>query len=301
MKDQPLVGFVGQGFVGKSYADDFESRGYSVVRYALEEPYAKNKAKIAECDVVFIAVPTPTTLRGFDSSIVEEALRLVGKGKIAVIKSTLVPGLTRKLQGRHSGLTILFSPEFLNAATAAHDAAHPFSNVIGLPVADASHEKAAELVHRILPGAAFAQTCSSEEAEIYKYAHNVSGYMQVLTYNLAYDLGRRLGANWETVQQALAADPMVSNWYINPVHKSGRGAGGPCFIKDFAAFSAEYARRVGDAPGVALLRAAERKNIALLAGTKKDTELLAGVYGKKALVASGAGRVRKKKNGSTKR
>lgn len=37
-----LIGFIGQGFIGKNYADDFENRGYEVVRYALEEPYLKN-------------------------------------------------------------------------------------------------------------------------------------------------------------------------------------------------------------------------------------------------------------------
>ena len=63
------IGFIGQGYVGKNYADDFERRGYKVVRYALEEPYRKNKEQIRDCDLVFIAVPTPTTPKGFDESI----------------------------------------------------------------------------------------------------------------------------------------------------------------------------------------------------------------------------------------
>ena len=42
------IGFIGQGFIGKSYADDLERRGHAVVRYALEEPYRKNKDKIQE-------------------------------------------------------------------------------------------------------------------------------------------------------------------------------------------------------------------------------------------------------------
>ena len=48
------IGFIGQGFIGKSYADDMERRGYTTVRYALEEPYKNNKEKIKECDIVFI-------------------------------------------------------------------------------------------------------------------------------------------------------------------------------------------------------------------------------------------------------
>jgi prephenate dehydrogenase len=37
------IGFIGQGFIGKSYADDFEDRGLSVTRYSLEEQYKNNK------------------------------------------------------------------------------------------------------------------------------------------------------------------------------------------------------------------------------------------------------------------
>ena len=33
------IGFIGQGFIGKSYADDMERRGFRTVRYALEVPY----------------------------------------------------------------------------------------------------------------------------------------------------------------------------------------------------------------------------------------------------------------------
>ncbi len=28
------IGFIGQGWIGKNYADDFEHRGYRVVRYS---------------------------------------------------------------------------------------------------------------------------------------------------------------------------------------------------------------------------------------------------------------------------
>ena len=135
-----LIGFIGQGYVGKNYADDFEMRGYTVVRYALEEPYVANKELIRDCDVVFIAVPTPSTPRGFDGSVVEKALALVGKGKIAVIKSTIVPGMTRRLQKKYPKIVIMFCPEFLSVATAAYDVANPFLNVVGIPSNSAKHK-----------------------------------------------------------------------------------------------------------------------------------------------------------------
>lgn len=279
--NKPIIGFIGQGFIGKNYANDFEARGYSVVRYSLEEPHINNKEKIAECDIVFIAVNANTTPRGFDDSNIRSGLSIVGKSKIAVIKSTLLPGMTKTIQKDFPLITVLFSPEFLSEATAAHDAANPFSNIVGVPVDDEMHLDAASKVHEILPKAPFVLTCDSDEAEIIKYTHNVSGYTQIITFNLAYDLAQSLGHNWDNIGKALIADPLISNRYSNPVHKTGRGAGGHCFIKDFAAFANIYEKLVGDIEGVKALRAFEEKNIKLLKDSKKDIDLLDEVYGKK--------------------
>ena len=280
---KPRIGFVGQGFVGGSYADDFDKRGYEVVRYSLEPKYIANKTKVKECPIVFVCVPTPTTPKGFDISIVEEGLRLVGKGEIAVIKSTMKPGETKKLQKKFPGIIVLHSPEFLSVATAAEDAAHPFSNIVGMPVGDAKHQEAARLVLSVLPKASFSHICTSEEAEMIKYAHNVSGFMQVLTFNALFDLASEMGANWDNIRPAIEADPMISSRYSNPIHKSGRGAGGACFIKDFAAFARLYAEKIPKKEGIAFLKAAEKKNIMLLTSTNKDLHLLQGVYGPRVL------------------
>ncbi len=283
MKDKPLIGFIGQGFIGKNYADDFERRGYTCVRYSLEEPYVRNRDKVRECEIVFIAVPTPTTPAGFDYSPLVDALGKIGNGKVAVIKSTIVPGTTRKLQKDFPDITVVYSPEFLSEATAAHDAAHPFSNIVGLTDETPKQKAIAERLHAILPPAPFAQTCSSTEAEIIKYSHNGNGYAMIMFFNLMFDLAHHHGCNWNVIRRALEADPMVSNSYIRPVHKSGRGAGGHCFIKDIAALRAEYDARIGNEAGTALFEALERKNIELLKATGKDLDLLEGVYGKGVL------------------
>lgn len=282
-KKNLLIGFVGQGFVGGNYANDFEKRGYSVVRYSLEPKYVDNKDAIAACDVVFVCVPTPTTPKGFDDSIVNAGIKLVGKGRIAVVKSTLLPGTTKKLQKQNPGVTVLSSPEFLSVATAAHDAAHPFSNIVGIPSQSSKHKAAAKLVVSTLAEAPFSKVCDSTEAEIIKYAHNANGYFQVILTNLLYDLTVASRGSWETVRGALEADPYVSDSYLRPLHKSGRGAGGACFIKDFAALKQLYGAMVGDTEGNAVFAALEKKNIALLLSSKKDLDLLRGVYGKHVL------------------
>ncbi|HEY4488468.1 MAG TPA: hypothetical protein VJB97_03040 [Candidatus Paceibacterota bacterium] len=276
-KKNLLVGFVGQGYVGGSYANNFEKRGFQVVRYSLEPQYVANKDQIKKCDIVFVCVPTPTSPEGFDLSIVEEGVSLVGAGKTAVIKSTLLPGSTKRLQKKFPRVTVLCSPEFLSVVTAQEDADHPFSNIIGIP--NEAAREAAEIVLRVLPAAAFSQICTSDEAEVVKYAHNLSGYTQILTFNLMYDIAKHLGADWDTINKAIYADPLIPNRYSNPLHKSGRGAGGPCFIKDMAAFSRLYGEEVGRPAGAAYLRAAEEHNIALLSESSKDLDIMHDVYG----------------------
>lgn len=282
--DAPRIGFIGQGWIGKNYADDFAARGYAPVRYALEPEYAGNRERIMDCDIVFIAVPTPTRPGGFDGSHVESALRAVRPGAIAVIKSTLIPGTTERLQRAFPHLTVLHSPEFLSTATAAKDAAHPFANIIGMPAEDERHRAAAAHVLSVLPQAPFSHVCSSAEAELIKYAHNLNGYFSIILFNLLYDASQALGADWQSVETAVRHDPYVSPYYVKPVHKGGRGAGGGCFVKDFAAFRMLYERHMPeDARGAAVFAALERKNFELLRASGKDTRIITDVYGPAAL------------------
>jgi len=274
------IGFIGQGWIGKNYADDFENRGFSVVRYGLEPKFAANKDKIKDCDIVFIAVPTPTTPTGFDDSIVRQVVGLVGAGKIAVIKSTVKPGTTESIQADYPNVLVLHSPEFLVESSAAINAANPFSNIIGLPKQTKEYQVAAEAVLKVLPQAPFVQVCSAQEAELFKYLHNVHGFVEVILMNLCYDLAEKLGARWEVLKDAMLADPMFSNYYREPIHKSGRGAGGHCFIKDFATFRDLHRNLVAtDTIGQQILTALEAKNIELLSQSGKDLDLLQGVYG----------------------
>lgn len=273
------IGFIGQGWIGKNYANDFEARGYEVIRYALEEPYRINKKTIAACDIVLIAVPTPTTPEGFDDSTLRKVLPLVGKGKIAVIKSTIIPGTTETLQKLFPSIFVLHSPEFLVEATAAHDAAHPNRNIIGIPKMNAVYRKKAETVLNVLPEAPYAKIMAARDAEFVKYAGNGFLFTKVMFMNLLHDVIAATGSDWANVREALIHDPRIGVSHTEPVHKSGRGAGGHCFIKDFEAFREMYRTNVPDIYGNALLAALKDKNIELLANSGKDLGLLEGVYG----------------------
>ncbi|MDO8592356.1 MAG: hypothetical protein Q7R92_01115 [bacterium] len=277
------IGFIGQGWIGKNYADDFEQRGFTVTRYSLEAEYSGNKDKIKDCDIVFIAVPTPTTPSGYDASIVKSAVKLVGRGKIAVIKSTMLPGATEEIQAENPEIIILHSPEFLTRSTADHDVKRPPRNIIGLPKDNDGYRKAARLVLNLIPQAPFNLICAAKEAEMIKYVRNCQGYFRVIFANLAYDLAAAIGADWQKIESAMAADPINGGYYFKPVHDRGRGAGGPCYIKDFAAFARLYQEKTGDEAGGKVLASLEHKNIELLAQSGKDSDLLKGVYGEGAV------------------
>ena len=277
---------MGQGFIGKNYADELEGRGFPVVRYSLEKEYKNNKEKIKDCDIVFIAVPTPTTPDGFSDEIVRQAVSIVGDGKVAVIKSTMLPGMTEKIQKQYPKKVVMHSPEFLREATAAYDAAHPDRNIVGI-CADTPEARAlGQKVLSILPPAPFELVCSAVEAEFIKYAGNNWLYLKVVYINILYDFVQKLGGNYEHVRDAFAADPRMGRSHLDPIHQSGhgglagRGAGGHCFIKDFAAFRSMYEQVFPeDAQGIEALKAMEQKNVKLLRDTGKDLELLEGVYG----------------------
>lgn len=261
-------------------ADDFENRGFSVVRYSLEPEYIENRDSIADCDVVFIAVPTPTTPDGFSADLVVESVGLVGEGKMVVIKSTILPGTTELIQNLHPDKTVLFSPEFLSKATATHDATHPHHNIVGFIENHPESREKAELVLSILPESNHQFVVSARTAELYKYVHNVHGYVRIVLANLFHDLGTAIDADWNDVKQMMDVNPMMSPYYNEPVHKDGRGAGGLCFIKDFAAFKELYADKLSeDEHGLALLTAMERKNLELLSKTNKNQDIVKDVYG----------------------
>lgn len=282
--DKPTIGFIGQGWIGKNYADNFEKRGFLVVRYSNELSYQQNKDLIKSCDITFIAVPTPTTPQGFDDSILREVLGIVGKGKIAVIKSTVVPGTTNKLQLEHPDIFVLNSPEFLSEKTVLFDVEHPDCNVVGVPIDTDVYRAKAKQVLDILPEAPRI-CCSSREAELIKYAHNVHGLLEIIYANILYDLGEKLGTNWTTMKEFMGYDRFMTDRYASPVHASGhtedkgRGAGGHCFIKDFKAFKDFYEQTNPEPKTLAILKSLEEKNLDLLQSTGKDLDLLAEVYG----------------------
>lgn len=297
----PRLGFVGQGWIGRNLADHFAERGFNIVRYSLEPEHENNQVLIGECDIVFIAVPTPTTPDGFQLGAVRDALRLVGKGKTAVIKSTVLPGSTDQLAEAFPEIYVLHSPEFLREASVRQDIDEPERNIVGIPGRflrnQVWRDRARDVLH-ILPKASKVVTnrkiCKASEAEMVKYIGNVFLAMKVVFMNIGYDLAKAVDADWNTVAEAVALDSRISASHMNPVHQhqhmgkaSARGAGGHCFPKDLAAFRQVYERLCPqDQDGRLMLTAIEKKNMQLMLDSGKDPQILQGIYGQYILYAA---------------
>ena len=256
-----------------------------MVRYGLEPEYAGNKDNIGLCEVVFVAVPTPTTPQGFDDSILRKAIAATGIGKTVVIKSTLLPGTTESIQKQYPDRIIMHSPEFLREASAQYDAAHPERNIIGITENLPAHRAAADVVLAILPHAPYELVCTAREAEYIKYAGNAFLFLKVLFANLMFDLSRAENCDWEVIRAALGSDPRIGPSHLKVMHESrpgvspARGAGGHCFIKDMAALRELYEKILpDDVHGARVFKALERKNADLLTQSEKDLDLLLGVY-----------------------
>ncbi len=287
MKNIQQIGFIGQGWIGKNYADDFEIRGYETVRYSLEEPYVQNKNKIKNCLISIIAVPTPTTPNGFDDSFLRSALENIGNGNIAVIKSTTIPGMVNELQSVFPDIIILHNPEFLVENTAAYDATNPNRNIVGIPHDDEKYKSAAELLLSVLPKAPYQTIITAKESELVKYAGNCLLYTKVLFMNTLYDIVEKSGGNFATIREALINDPRIGESHTEPIHKCGRGAGGHCFIKDFEAYRQYYEKLVANESALNMLSGMIKYNNELLVSSKKDLDLLVGVYGEDIIQPKG--------------
>ena len=284
-KGNILIGFIGQGFIGKNMADDFVSRGYKVIRYD-NEKHIENKELIKTCDFVFIAVPTPSTLTGFSDSILWEVIKLVGDGKTAVIKSTIKIGTTEKIQAKYQNKYIIHSPEFLTEKNAVNDAKFPPRNIVGYT--KESKEKAEEVLE-LLPKSPHNFLVNSKEAELVKYMGNNFLFFKVIFANAIYNLAKQKGVDYGVVANIVGHDDRIGHSHLKIEHesghsnKSGRGAGGHCFIKDMAAFIEMFKEGTiensQDKATLEFLEAAVKFNNQLLLDTGKDLDLLAGVYG----------------------
>ena len=235
------IGIMGLGMVGGALKKYFESKGAELYFYDKGDNFG-SVDEVNKSDVIFICVPTPYDAKiGFDLSCVEDACLNIFGNKIIVIKSTILPGTTKKLQQKYPQHKFLFNPEFLTEATADQNMQHPDRQIVGYT--KQSHSIAGNIL-QVLPLSAFEKIMPATEAEMIKYFSNTWYSTKVIFANQMYDLCQKLGIDYEIIKEAAAADKMISSSHLEIFHKGYRGYGGKCLSKDIKALI-KFADQIG--------------------------------------------------------
>jgi UDPglucose 6-dehydrogenase len=228
------IGIVGNGFVGESQAFAFSP--ISDIKIFDIDPVKATHTleETLKQDFIFICLPTPMKENGEqDISYIENFFNTVSNQKaIFVLKSTVLPGTTKKLQDKY-GLKIVFCPEFLTEKTAKLDMLTQSriilggekqwcSKVLGLFKARFGEK------HYILT--------NSITAELVKYMANTFLAVKVSVVNEFYKLSEQLDVDWDKALEGFVSDPRIGNSHSQvPGHDGKLGFGGTCFPKDINA------------------------------------------------------------------
>lgn len=283
------VSIVGLGYVGLTTAACFASRGIKVVGVdvdaariqkirrgepVLREPgleplLAKTLRRgdlelradfsgLEKTDITFIAVGTPGRPDGsIDTNYVEEAARMIGRSleaknefHLVVVKSTVVPGTTRKKVrpaleresrskiGERIGLAV--NPEFLYEGTAVRDTLKPEALVLGT-TDKRSYDLLVSLYRKFYRRLPPTIATTPENAELMKYSINSVRAVQVSYVNFLANICSRIeNGDMRDVAAGLARVARLDKRYLG----AGLGYGGSCLPKDTRALRA-FADSIG--------------------------------------------------------
>lgn len=232
---------MGVGFVGGAVRNYFEDQGLQLFLYDPGKQLGSLQ-EVNQAEVIFICVPTPYHLDiGFNLSYIEDACQNLEGEKVAVLKSTVVPGTTESLQRKYPRHKFLFNPEFLVESRANEDMLHPDRQIVGYTE---QSKDWAETILSILPKAHFEKIMRSKEAEMVKYFGNTFLSVKVIFACEMYKLCQNLGIGYEVVKDAASADPRIGPSHLDAMHGGYLGYGGKCFPKDMRALI-QFADRNG--------------------------------------------------------
>jgi UDPglucose 6-dehydrogenase len=252
---------IGSGVVGAATGEGFLKAGHDVTfvdisPQRVRELAARGLDVRTEIDLsgepeslIFLTLPTPNDGHRYDLSAFTAGTAAVGRAlagsparHTVVVRSTVPPGTTEGLVKQtleqQSGLVagegfgLASNPEFLRAASAAEDFAHPWMTVI----AGRDPQTVERLRGLLAPfGGEMRTFTDPAEAEFVKAAHNIFNATKISFWNEMWLVAQRLGVDLDPIAATVARSAEGS---INPEYgiRGGAPYGGVCLPKDTQGF-----------------------------------------------------------------
>jgi nucleotide sugar dehydrogenase len=270
------IGIIGQGFVGTAIKEGMQ--------HALTiDTYDKFKSEASTCNnvedlckrarIIFVCLPTPMRTDGScDLSIVESTIEEIDKHSnfhIAVIKSTIPPGTTERLNKTFKNVSVVFSPEFLTEANFLDDFKNQNRIIIGGPRPATTIVK--NMFRKVFQEVTIVKT-GSNTAETVKYFTNCFLATKVSFANEMKQICDEVNVDYDKVVEYGLYDKRIGRTHLSTPGPDGKsGFGGSCFPKDLNALI-HVAKNNGVAPTV--LQAVWEKNLEVR--PERDWEKLKG-------------------------
>lgn len=228
------VGVIGVGFVGGSVMAACMKANLKVIAF---DKYRKvgTMQDVCEADVIFVAVPTPTSDNIQDLSAIREVLSGLEansyRGPI-IIKSTVLPGTCDMLAAAYPNLKLIHNPEFLTERNAKQD----FLDQKATPVSckdGASIQLVCDLFAKIVPNSHVTVYHDYKSTELGKYIHNAFLATKVAFMNQMYLLCKDLGTDYDNAVNVAIEQGVIGASHTKVPGPDGQlGFGGSCFPKD---------------------------------------------------------------------
>ena len=254
------IGIVGRGFVGSAVEFGFSPNvGCDTDVKIYDKDKSKSTHELSEVltsDFIFVSVPTPSNPDGSINldvvyAIFEEMnFQNTRDDNIFLLRSTVTPGTTKKLQEKYPGLNIVFNPEFLTERSANFDFINQSRFILGGSLKNTN--KVADLYRwRFGKSIPIVET-NYQTAELIKYMCNCFFATKVSFLNEMYQIAELCGASWEDAIEGFVRDGRIGHSHMNVPGPDGKfGFGGSCFPKDIQAMI-NFAESMGIEPFVLL-------------------------------------------------
>lgn len=197
---------------------------------------------VSQTEISLVCVGTPSQVNGalniqFVRTVVQsiaQGVRQKHEKHILILRSTMLPGSTRKLVVdmlseliELEKLEVYFYPEFLREGTAVSDFENPSLVVIGSRDGRTVSEKALRLI------GSTPNVTNWETAELIKYGCNAFHALKIGFANEMGRMSKHLGIDGREVMNLICNDEVlnISRYYMRP----GNPFGGSCLPKDVRA------------------------------------------------------------------